>query len=378
MNILDINKKCVGCGACVDACPKDALALQHNIDGFYVPAIINTSCIDCNRCVKVCPVIDTPKRVRSSVYYYGWAKDEEIRANSTSGGAFSVLANSVLGHNGVVFGAKYSDDKKSVLMASTEECNLEDLRKSKYCQSTPCGLYKKIANALKEGRQVMLTGTPCQITAAKKCFGENENLLLVAFICGGVIPDTALKEYIEWIENKYKSKVKYLNIRDKGKGWSVMRIKVGFENGKVYSRHYQLDYYYYYYTPNLKNEQCMTCSFTNHDCVDISIADFWGFRREKLEHDDKGLSLICAHTKKGREALDEIKNEMILFDLEEQQVSYAFQEKAHSEKAFVKRREFLEQVRNSSFIEAAKKNHFRGGMGAVCLRAVIRKIFKKK
>ena len=378
MNVIDIEKKCVGCGACVDVCPKNVLSLKPNADGFYEPRIVGETCIDCNQCVRVCPAIEPFKGARDSDYYYGWANDERIRAQSTSGGAFSTLANEILKSGGVVFGAKYSEDRKAVEMASTEECDLDALRKSKYCQARSCGLYKKMAQELQAGKKVMLTGTPCQITAARKYFGENENLLLVAFICGGVIPDKVLREHVEWLEKKYKSEVEYINIRDKSKGWSTMRIQVGFKNGKVYQRYYKFDYYYYYYTPNLKNEQCMTCSFTNHDAVDISIADFWGFRKEKIQNDDKGMSLICAHTEKGKAIVAQIKDKMILHPLKEEQAQYAFREKQHTAAAIRKRAEFLRQVRETSFIRAARKNFFKGGMAVVFIKTVIGKILRRK
>lgn len=43
--------KCTGCGACVDACPVDALKL----DGGKAKVDADT-CIDCGTCVDECPV----------------------------------------------------------------------------------------------------------------------------------------------------------------------------------------------------------------------------------------------------------------------------------------------------------------------------------
>lgn len=44
-------EKCIGCGACVDACPSGVFELK---DG---KAIVKdaTKCIACNSCVEVCP-----------------------------------------------------------------------------------------------------------------------------------------------------------------------------------------------------------------------------------------------------------------------------------------------------------------------------------
>ncbi len=44
------NEKCTGCGACVEACPVNAIKLENN------KAVIGEECIDCGACVGVCPV----------------------------------------------------------------------------------------------------------------------------------------------------------------------------------------------------------------------------------------------------------------------------------------------------------------------------------
>ena len=39
---------CVGCGACVDACPQDAITVDD-------VAVIGADCIDCGACIDECP-----------------------------------------------------------------------------------------------------------------------------------------------------------------------------------------------------------------------------------------------------------------------------------------------------------------------------------
>ncbi len=47
----EINKeKCTGCGACVDACPVNAIKIEND------KAVISDDCIDCGACVNQCPV----------------------------------------------------------------------------------------------------------------------------------------------------------------------------------------------------------------------------------------------------------------------------------------------------------------------------------
>ena len=51
--------RCKGCALCVDACPKDVLALAErkvNVHGYpYVEAITADDCIGCASCGIVCP-----------------------------------------------------------------------------------------------------------------------------------------------------------------------------------------------------------------------------------------------------------------------------------------------------------------------------------
>ena len=47
---VDVDK-CTGCGACVDVCPNDALALEGDKIKVDEP-----NCIDCGVCVDECPV----------------------------------------------------------------------------------------------------------------------------------------------------------------------------------------------------------------------------------------------------------------------------------------------------------------------------------
>lgn len=54
------DKMCAGCMACVDACPKDAIAVLERPE-YYTPSIDQNKCIDCGRCTAVCQQCNPPQ-----------------------------------------------------------------------------------------------------------------------------------------------------------------------------------------------------------------------------------------------------------------------------------------------------------------------------
>ena len=52
-----INKvDCTGCCACADVCPKQAIIIKSDTEGFLIPEIDENKCIQCNACDRVCPL----------------------------------------------------------------------------------------------------------------------------------------------------------------------------------------------------------------------------------------------------------------------------------------------------------------------------------
>ena len=51
-------KDCCGCTACYNACPKKAIAMQADQEGFLYPVIDQKKCVDCGICDATCPVIN--------------------------------------------------------------------------------------------------------------------------------------------------------------------------------------------------------------------------------------------------------------------------------------------------------------------------------
>ncbi len=379
MNVVEKTKKCVGCGACVDKCAVNALSLQKDKNGFLVASIDNSRCVDCGLCLKVCPSLEkTEKNDFEEKYYCGTFNNNEVRTKSSSGGFFSAIADYVLKQNGVVYGAKYDNEYTAVLMDSTDNVDIDELRRSKYSQGNPNGMYKSIAENLKQDRLCLVVGTPCQIDAARKSFGNNQNLILVDFVCGGVTPQTVFENYTKSLKEKYKSKIISLNFRDKKYGWKVPNISVKFENGKEYHSPYQFDKYYYYFysTHYLKNLPCLSCDFKNHYAADITLGDFWGYKSANIEVDNNGISMALIHSEQGNEIFGKISDVLSLKTLEKSQIEYCFKKKQYSEKMLKDREAFLAKVEKDGFVKTSEKEYFKYGKLGVYIKRITKRIKK--
>ena len=195
--------KCCGCNACVQACPKQCIEMHEDDEGFLYPRVDTTRCIDCGKCEKVCPVINQAEPHRPIKVYAAINPDEEIRRQSSSGGIFTLLAEQTIKEGGVVFGARF-DESWQVTHDYTESIEgLASLRGSKYVQSCIGDTFLKAEAFLKQGRKVLFTGTPCQISGLKKYLHkEYENLLTVDFVCHGVPSPLIWQKYLsETLEN---------------------------------------------------------------------------------------------------------------------------------------------------------------------------------
>ena len=86
-------------------------------------------------------------------------KNIEVRFDSTSGGAFSALADEIYKKSGYVGGAIYNEDWSVSQFLSSSREDLSRLRSSKYLQSHLDGFYIAVREALKseatEGQQIM-------------------------------------------------------------------------------------------------------------------------------------------------------------------------------------------------------------------------------
>lgn len=52
--LYESKNECCGCSACFSICPRQAIIMIADEQGFYYPQIIAEKCIKCYKCVLVC------------------------------------------------------------------------------------------------------------------------------------------------------------------------------------------------------------------------------------------------------------------------------------------------------------------------------------
>mgnify|MGYP004531649701 CR=1 FL=1 len=54
--LFEKKKECCGCSACYAICPKHAISMNIDEEGFEYPFIHSEACICCYQCIRVCPI----------------------------------------------------------------------------------------------------------------------------------------------------------------------------------------------------------------------------------------------------------------------------------------------------------------------------------
>lgn len=311
---INITRKedCTGCGACVDCCPTSAIHWHTDIEGFWQAEVDHQKCIDCGLCLKVCPLLNADKLNEYNSEFgmpevlASYNSNQEIRHISTSGGVFSAMAEKVLSEGGFIGGAVWTADFGAEHILSDKYEDLQRIRGSKYFQSDATGIYRKVRDALKTGRKVLICGTPCQMAGLRTFLRRDyDNLLIVDFVCGNINSPKLFHKYVESLEAKYGSKMISYHPKNKDYGgWHNFAFKATFANGATYVRNRTKDPFTRCFIGTHLGSRpcCFECKFKKLPRVaDITIGDFWGIEKVDPEWDSPmGTSLVMLNNDKGK------------------------------------------------------------------------------
>ena len=368
--------------ACFNACPKNCITMKDNSEGFWYPKIDSELCIDCGLCEKVCPVLTEYKGNPKGKAYAAINNDEDIRLKSSSGGVFTLLAETIINKGGIVFGAAFDEDFKvrHVLVESVSD--LEKLRGSKYVQSQIGDTYRLAKTMLENGRMVLFSGTPCQISGLKSYLRKPyENLIMQDIVCHGVPSPNVWGRYVSLREEKALAKTSKVTFRNKEQGWKNYLVSFDFKNSAKYSQTVGRDSYMKAFLSELcLRPSCYDCHSKSLEREsDITLADFWGVENVAPSmFDNKGTSLILVNSAKGEKLFDAIKDGIKYKEVDINE-AVKFNSAAYKTVAKPKNRdEFMEEIMENDFEKTVEK-HTKVGCVAKNLRRakrIIKKIIK--
>ena len=313
---------CCGCSACVQKCPTQCISLREDSEGFCYPIADDSKCIHCGMCIKICPFNQKQHKTRMPVSVKSFAVKNhkpEIRRKSSSGGTFLALAKLVIERGGVVFGAIYNSQWEVCITGSENIDSVYRMMGSKYVQARVGDSYRKAEDFLKQGREVLFSGTPCQITGLRSFLQKDyPNLLTVDVLCHGVpspgIWRRYLSEVIAHCNCSFKD-ISGITFRSKKSPytWQQYGIEIYTSEEKVlFSEMYQQNIYMHGFIDNLiLRPSCYRCMQKKRKLHgDITLGDFWGIHMLLPEFEDSlGVGLVLASSTKGVEFLNKLNIE---------------------------------------------------------------------
>lgn len=307
------NGSCCGCGVCLNICPKKAISMQYDDEGFLSPVIEADKCVNCGLCKQMCAFNSTKPSENEVQVYAVKNKNDDIRKASRSGGTFTAIATNILSKKGVVYGVALNEKNLAEHIRIENESELAKLRGSKYIQSDTQKVYELVKNDLKMGKTVLYTGTGCQIASMKKYLKneDTQNLFLVDIVCHGVPSAKIWLDFLADMEEKNHSKITDINFRNKQKyGWEGSTQTFIFNDKEIDSNMY-LDLFT---SGVIERDSCFKCPYKSINREgDITLGDFWGIDKLSTEFNDhKGVSLVLCNSEKGKNLFEEIVGDLLL------------------------------------------------------------------
>lgn len=307
---------CCGCTAYASICPKDAITMEPDTLGFKYPKVDLGKCIDCGLCEKVCAFNDNYDKslnLKEPEIYAARHKDMHEIETSRSGAAFIAISDYILENGGIVYGVGYKDHFRVAHKRATTKEERNEFKGSKYVQSDLDGIFRQVKEDLKQGNTVLFSGTPCQTAGLNSYIGKKlrENLVLVDIVCHGVPSPYIWRDYLAYIEKKYKNEVVKVDFRDKSRiGWSGHIESFVFDNDRKIESKIYTDLFYQHI---MIRPSCGNCHYTN--CIrpsDFTLADYWGWEKisKEFNSDNKGCSLLFINTEQGRILFKFIKDNL--------------------------------------------------------------------
>ena len=313
-----IKSDCCGCGTCQFICPTKCISMESDEEGFLYPKINKDDCKNCGICIDNCSVTKKNSLQSKRISFAAYNLDDEIRYYSSSGGIFYLISDYIINKKGIVYGVICDTD---MIVKHIRAANIDEVLKmlgAKYVQSDTNDTFEKVACDLLEGKNVLYSGTPCQISGLTNYLRfkkiDLNNLYTVDIICHGVPSPKIWEFFKKEVIGQNSEQICNVNFRDKITGWKNYSLTI--KSNKIsYQQDANRDAFLLAFRKNMTlRPSCYKCRFKGAEghCSDLTLGDFWGFEQEieELYDDDRGVSWITANTDKGEQLLKVISSKM--------------------------------------------------------------------
>ncbi len=233
--------------------------------------------------------------------YAAYLKDDRTLLECASGGVATALSQTVIQKGGYVAGVAYSEDFSCARyeIAHTAQA-LDRFKGSKYIDVEKGTVYRDVQALLERGETVLFFGLPC-VVAALHAFlkKEYDGLLTVELVCHGPTDPRVHREYVEYLEKTYHSRLVDFSVKRKKERWTPGYLYAAFENGEVFQKSFYHTEYGYAFRA-MAQKRCYSCGFRGDNrSGDLMIGDFWGAVETDPFWNDKGVSCVLVHSQKG-------------------------------------------------------------------------------
>ncbi len=296
--------KCSGCGCCSAVCPRSAIEMKIDEEGFLRPELRVEQCNYCGLCVKVCPAMDHELRydIRDNYPFALWAEDPRIRLMASSGGAALLMALAFNSKGYAVLGAVFAEGFRLVKhIVADKPADIIKTAGSKYVQSDSAAAFR---DALSDkDKKYLAFGTPCQISGLRRLIEHQkaeQNYFLVDFFCFGVPSYFLWQAFIDDLAQKI-GELRYLELRNKIRGWHKYGIFAVGEKGVYFNDFTKSPFGRFYLSDYCLRPTCYSCTYRQESDADLRVGDFWG---REFSNDYLGTSLAVPLNEKGLELIE--------------------------------------------------------------------------
>jgi coenzyme F420 hydrogenase subunit beta len=305
---------CVGCGLCESIAGHSKVEMRLNAEGFYRPFI----CQDIDGSIwqeinQVCPGIKLRKDAflnsgNNEIIWgvvqhaaVGYANDEEIRFQASSGGALSAILVYLLENRHVdyVLHIGVSEDNPFVSTVGLSRSRKDILQRSgsRYVPTAP--LTKLVDLLNRDNVKFAIVGKPCDIAAVRTymdLYPETKSriVVLISFFCAGVPSILATYDLVQEFGLKKEQIRKF---RYRGFGWPGKATALTLD-GQEYSMSYN-ESWGGILGRNLQF-RCKICPDGIGEFADIVCGDAWVTKDGYPDFEERpGKSLVLARTEHG-------------------------------------------------------------------------------